>query len=50
MPWLRGRGVAMLGSDDPNDVRPSGVEGVTQPVHQLTLVARGYATFRQLGP
>ena len=48
IPWLRERGVAMLGSDDTNDVRPSGVEGVTQPVHQLTLVAMGMPLFDNL--
>ena len=31
----------MLGSDYTNDVLPSGVEGVTQPIHQLMLVALG---------
>jgi len=48
MPWLRARGVAMLGSDDTNDVRPSGVDGVTQPVHQLTIVAMGMPLFDNL--
>ena len=48
MPWLRERGVAMLGSDDTNDVRPSGVDGVTQPVHQLTIVAMGMPLFDNL--
>ena len=48
MPWLRERGVAMLGSDDTNDVRPSGVDGVTQPVHRLTLVAMGMPLFDNL--
>ena len=48
MPWLRERGVAMLGSDDTNDVRPSGVDGVAQPVHQLTIVAMGMPLFDNL--
>ncbi len=39
VPWLRERGVAILGSDYTNDVIPSGVEGVIQPIHQLMLVA-----------
>ena len=47
-PWLRERGVAMLGSDYVNDVLPSGVEGVTQPIHQLTLVAMGTPLFDNL--
>ena len=38
-PWLRERGIAMLGSDYTNDALPSGVDGVTQPIHQLTIVA-----------
>ena len=38
----------MLGSDDTNDVRPSRVEGVAQPVHQLTLVAMGMPLFDNL--
>ena len=33
-PWLRESGVAMLGSDYTNDVLPSQVEGVSQPVHR----------------
>jgi kynurenine formamidase len=41
MPWIRDRGVAMLGSDGISDVMPSGCEGVILPVHVLTLVAMG---------
>jgi kynurenine formamidase len=37
--WLHDRGVAILGSDDAQDVSPSLVEGVRQPIHQLALVA-----------
>ncbi len=48
VPWLRERGVAILGSDDTNDVRPSLVEGHTQPVHQLMLVALGTHLFDNL--
>jgi kynurenine formamidase len=40
-PWLRARDAAMLGSDTANDVKPSGVDGVFNPIHQLTLVAMG---------
>jgi kynurenine formamidase len=39
--WLRERGVAILGSDVVQDVRPSRVEGVNQPVHQLALMSLG---------
>ena len=48
VPWLRERGVAILGSDYTNDVLPSGVEGVTQPIHQLMLVALGTPLFDNL--
>ena len=44
-PWLHERGVAMLGADYTNDALPSGVEGVTQPIHQLTIVAMGMPLF-----
>jgi poly(3-hydroxybutyrate) depolymerase/kynurenine formamidase len=47
-PWLRERGVAMLGSDYTNDVLPSGVEGVAMPIHQLTLVSMGMWLFDNL--
>ncbi len=47
-PWLRERGVAMLGADGTNDVLPSGVDGVTQPIHQLTIVAMGMPLFDNL--
>ena len=47
-PWLRERGVAMLGGDGTNDALPSGVEGVTQPIHQLTIVAMGIPLFDNL--
>ena len=39
--WLRDRGAAILGSDVVQDVRPSRIEGVNQPIHQLALVAMG---------
>ena len=47
-PWLRERGVAMLGGDGTNDAMPSGVNGVTQPIHQLTIVAMGMPLFDNL--
>ena len=39
--WMRERGVAILGSDVVQDVRPSRIEGVDQPIHQLGLPALG---------
>jgi kynurenine formamidase len=43
--WLKDRDVAMIGSDAASDVMPSGVEGVVQPIHLLTLNAMGVAIF-----
>jgi kynurenine formamidase len=39
--WLKERDVAIVGSDAASDVLPSGVEGVTMPIHQLCLIAMG---------
>jgi len=39
--WMKERGVALLGSDVVQDVRPSGVEGVNQPIHQVALRSMG---------
>jgi kynurenine formamidase len=39
--WMRERGVAILGSDVVQDVRPSRVEGVNQPIHQMALNSLG---------
>jgi kynurenine formamidase len=39
--WLRERGASILGSDVVQDVRPSRIEGVNQPIHQLALMAMG---------
>lgn len=47
-PWLHERDVAMIGSDYTNDALPSGVDGVTQPIHQLVLVAMGVRIFDNL--
>jgi len=47
-PWLKERGVAMLGSDYINDVLPSQVEGVAMPIHLLTLVTMGMWLFDNL--
>lgn len=43
--WLHGRDAAIVGSDAGTDVMPSGVEGVTQPMHQLLLIAMGTPIF-----
>jgi kynurenine formamidase len=43
--WLKQRDVALLGSDAASDVLPSGVTGVSHPVHQLVLVAMGMNIF-----
>lgn len=40
-PWLKKRDVAVVGSDLATDVMPSGVDGVTLPVHQVLVVAMG---------
>lgn len=45
VPWLEQRDVAILGGDGVSDVIPSQVEGVTQPVHFLMLVALGSPLF-----
>jgi kynurenine formamidase len=39
--WLKNRDAAVLGSDAAQDVMPSGVDGVRQPIHLLVLVAMG---------
>lgn len=41
MPWFKRRDIAILGSDSASDVIPSQIEGVTMPVHQITVVAMG---------
>ena len=43
--WLHDREIAMLGSDGVSDLLPSPVEGVVQPIHQITLVALGVRLF-----
>ena len=48
VPWLKKRDVAMVGSDACLDVLPSQVPGVTQPVHQLLLIAMGTAILDNL--
>lgn len=39
--WLKQRDISVLGSDCASDALPSNVEGVTMPIHQLTLIAMG---------
>lgn len=39
--WIRDRGVAVVGSDAALDAIPNYVEGVSQPLHALVLVAMG---------
>ncbi len=43
--WLKQRDIALLGSDAASDLLPSGVPGLTHPIHQLTLVAMGMNIF-----
>ena len=40
-PWIKARGVAILGGDAAQDVVPSMVEGVALPVHTLMITALG---------
>jgi kynurenine formamidase len=47
--WLKQRDIALFGSDGVQDVRPSRVEGVDQPVHLLFLVAVGTPLFDNCG-
>jgi hypothetical protein len=46
--WFHARDIAILGGDGAQDVLPSGVEGVNQPVHLLSLVAMGTPIFDNL--
>ena len=41
LPWLRERGVAMLGGDAINDVLPSGYPSLRVPIHQIGIVHMG---------
>jgi len=45
--WLKQRDVAVLGSDSSHDAEPSGIPGVSFPVHQLLIVAMGMPLFDQ---
>ena len=43
--WLKSRDIAMIGSDAASDVLPSGIPGVSHPVHLLVLHAMGVHIF-----
>lgn len=43
--WIKSRDAAMIGSDAASDLLPSGIEGVSHPIHQLALVAMGVHIF-----
>ena len=43
--WLKKRDIAMLGSDAASDVMPSGIPGISHPVHLLMLNAMGTPIF-----
>jgi kynurenine formamidase len=43
--WLHARDVAILGGDGAQDVLPSGVDGVSQPIHALCIVGMGMPIF-----
>lgn len=45
VPWLKARGIAMLGGDAAQDVVPSLVEGQNLPVHTLMITAMGVNLF-----
>ena len=40
-PWFKERGIAMLGTDTSNDVRPSHYATITAPLHTMCLVTLG---------
>lgn len=46
--WLKARDAAVLGSDGASDVMPSRVAGVTQPIHQMVIIAMGMPIFDNL--
>jgi len=41
LPWLRERGVSMIGSDVAQDISPSGYKTVNMPIHMVGIVAMG---------
>jgi len=46
--WLHQHDVAILGSDAAEDVHPSGVDQIAEPIHALVLVAMGMPIFDNL--
>jgi kynurenine formamidase len=46
--WMHARDVSILGGDDAQDVLPSQVAGVSQPIHALCIVAMGMPIFDNL--
>jgi kynurenine formamidase len=46
--WLHQHDVAILGSDAAEDVHPSGVDVIAEPIHALVLVAMGMPIFDNL--
>jgi kynurenine formamidase len=46
--WLHEHDAAILGSDGAEDVHPSGVEGIVEPIHALVLIAMGMPIFDNL--
>ena len=44
-PWFKERGVAMLGTDTSNDIRPSHYATITAPLHTVSLVTLGMWLF-----
>jgi kynurenine formamidase len=43
--WMHARDVAIIGGDGAQDVLPSAVAGISQPIHLLSLVAMGMPIF-----
>jgi kynurenine formamidase len=47
-PWMHARDVAIIGGDDAQDVLPSQVAGISQPIHELCIVVMGMPIFDNL--
>lgn len=45
VPWFKARDISFIGGDGASDLLPSQVEGVSQPVHFLMLIAMGTPMF-----
>jgi len=46
--WLHDHDAAILGSDGAEDVHPSGIDGIPEPIHALVLAAMGMPIFDNL--